>query len=158
MTIYHPGIGVDVLAQVVEYEWDVARGKPGKIKLGEIDPRGVGKMIPVWRIPGIFRGSRSALAGSVIVRSDGLCRPVVAPPESLSRFTCPRIWRIGSMILAIPIESAISNAEARLADAEDAISDAEGNISLLTSRADLFASDMPMHKATSRRSSKRQIV
>lgn len=56
--VWHPEIGVDILAQVTEYEWDAMLDRPNKITLGNVSPQNARGTLPMWKLPSTIPGTR----------------------------------------------------------------------------------------------------
>lgn len=75
--VWHPEIGVDILAQVTEYEWDAMLDRPNKITLGNVSPQNARGTLPMWKLPSTIPGTRlgpaqSLEAGSSVNIHDGI--------------------------------------------------------------------------------------
>jgi len=56
--IRHPGIGIDVKAEVVEMTWDCLRDRAAKITIGNVNPATVGSKLPSWQLQGGIDGTK----------------------------------------------------------------------------------------------------
>lgn len=69
--VYHPKIGVDVLAQITEYEWDVCRARAVRIVLGSVRPQNRG-MLPTWKLPAVIPGERVGAVSALVSSGEGI--------------------------------------------------------------------------------------
>jgi phage minor structural protein len=57
VTVRHPGIGVDVLTEVIEVVWDCLTGRAKSIELGRVQLDRARIKVPVWQLPGGIPGT-----------------------------------------------------------------------------------------------------
>ena len=57
VTVRHPGIGVDVLTEVIEVVWDCLTGRAKSIELGRVQLDRARIKVPVWQLPSGIPGT-----------------------------------------------------------------------------------------------------
>ncbi len=98
--VKHPGIGVDVLTEVIEITWDCLTGRYKQIELGRVQLDRSRVKLPAWLLPGGIPGGLIALGTMSAGALDGDAGSVI----DLSQNTT-----VNSAVVAVVIESTAGN-------------------------------------------------